>query len=101
MVELRTIIDAALAAPIPYVLVPALTSLTITLTFAPEAKIPTPFPEALTRVIVPLTDPDPLGAIKTALLVLSVSKLSDTVSALAAGGAKLIPELINLRTDDL
>jgi hypothetical protein len=75
----------------------AIASVTASETPLPEARIPTPFPEAFTRLSAALTVPDPL-ATTIPLLALFATDVSDTNNVALALGAKLIPELVKLRT---
>src|SRR5260370_37620738 len=86
-------------APIPEPLLLAIASVTASETPLPDARIPTPLPETFTRFSAPLTVPDPL-ATTIPLLALPVTTVSDTNNVALAVGAKLIPELVKLRTKD-
>src|SRR5262249_27321942 len=69
------------------------------LTPVPDAKIPTPFPETVTRLSVPLTELDP-PATEIPLVPLFVTDVSETKSIELPLGEKLIPDVVKCRTKD-
>src|ERR1700722_3232033 len=99
MVELWTITVDALA-PMPYVLLPVTASVTVRLTAAPLAKIPTPLPKAVTRVSTPLRVPVPPDETRMPLLRLLATVVSETSKEADPPGAKAMPEFAKPRTTD-